>query len=233
MAFLAEHPECAFVGTLEGAVTPNGYFVEPVEQFNWRYVKFSEITLGGRFFGDPTVVFSRQIAEQVGFHDPEFNNEIPLWYRLLKISKGAVLGKPLYFSTWSETSLSRNSSPTSDWAIDERRIFLKIRDKYDPKNAAKLRSRHAFRPEKAGTKNLKQGLDICLSAGDRKAAVRLTWNGWKVSPLSLIRMKLLLYAFFGITGVRTGEKRKPSPYAPCPSPLEPNNHRINATIASI
>jgi glycosyltransferase involved in cell wall biosynthesis len=218
VSFLEKHPECAFVGTAYGYVTPNGKCLEPRSQFEWRYVEPAEITLGGRVFGDPTVVFRRDVGEKVGFYDPEFNNENPLWYRLLREFKGAVLGEPLYLGRWLVTSLSRSSSLTFVGGSPGTTAFHEIRVKYDPENAVKL-ERKPPRPFKMSlTGKLKHGLVIYLAAGDRLAAVRLTWDGWKIDPFSLVRFKLLMYALIGIPGFRI--KGKPRRLARCSSPLE-------------
>lgn len=219
LEFLFDHPECGFVGTAYGFVTPNGYCVERPAEFDWRYIKSSEITLGGRVFGDPTVVFQREIAEKAGFYDPDFNNENPLWYRLLKCSKGAVLGEPLYLTRWLIGSLSRRGSS------DLSRAHIKIRAKYDPENILKLEGKSEYSAEKALTGKLKQGLLIYQSAGDNAAARRLAWNIWKLNPLSFIRTKLFVYALLGLTGVRMGKHRKPSGLVARPSPLA-SGHRL-------
>jgi len=202
--FLENHPECAFVGTAYGHITPNGYCIKPQGQFEWRYISPAEITLGGRVFGDPTVIFRRDLAERVGFYDPEFNNENPLWYRLLRESKGAVLGDPLYLVRWLVTSLSRSSSQEFIGSERGSNAFLRIRDKYDPENAVKLKRSPHLSLDDAVTGKLKKGLAIYLSAGDRTAAIRLTWDGWRVNPFSFVRLKLLAYALMGVTGLRTG-----------------------------
>src|ERR1700752_10324 len=62
MEFLAAHPECAFVGTKYGTLSPNGYLAAARADFEWRYVEAAQITLGGRVFGDPTTVFDRTVA---------------------------------------------------------------------------------------------------------------------------------------------------------------------------
>lgn len=216
--FLETHPECGFVGSAYGYVTPNGYCLEPQSQFEWRYIKPSEITLGGRVFGDPTVIFGRELAEKVGFYDPEFNNENPLWYRLLRESEGAVMGEPLYLTRWLVTSLSRSSSEEFVGAGSS--AFLNIRDRYDPENAVKLKRSLTSGPDEALTAKLKFGMVLYHSAGDQAAAIRLTWDGWRAAPFSLVRLKLLVYALLGINSLRTLVKRsKPKRLKRCASPL--------------
>jgi len=100
LELLENQPECSFVGTAYGFTTPNDCYVKPRRRFEWKYVEPAEITLGDRIFGDATVMFHRDTASRMGYYDGEFENEIPLWYRLLGVGKGAVLGDVLYFHRW-------------------------------------------------------------------------------------------------------------------------------------
>lgn len=232
--FLANHPECAFVGTAYGFVTPNGHCVKPQSPFDWRYLEPSQITLGGRVFGDPTVVFRRDAAEKVGFYDPDFNNENPLWYRLLRHSKGAVLGEPLYLTRWLLTSLSRSSNQEFVNSGGSGSTFSETRRKYDPANAAKLKKHNEFRECRAVTGKLQRGLLVYLSAGDRPAAIQLTWRGYKADPLSLARLKLLMYALMGVTGIRTESMRKAKTHlSRCSSPLQVAASESSQNVGSL
>jgi glycosyltransferase involved in cell wall biosynthesis len=198
--FLAAHPECSFVGTAYGFATPNDRFVQPRKRFGWRFVDPAQITLGGRIFGDPTVMFHRATADRVGYYDDEFENENPLWYRLLRVKKGAVLGEILYYTRWRMGSVSRGG--INQWTRD----YYPLRKKYDPDNAAKIATRRAMN-DTAINKQVKQGVAIYLRAGDRKAALRLAWSVWKSEPLSARRTKFLLYALLGIEGIRMAHLR--------------------------
>jgi glycosyltransferase involved in cell wall biosynthesis len=200
--FLGAHPECAFVGTAYGLATPNDFFLEPVREFDWKYVEARQITRGGRVFGDPTVMFHRQTAAGVGYYDQEFDNENPLWYRLLKIRKGAVLGETLYYNRWLMGSVSK--SRFEHWSA----VHFQVRKKYDAENINPQKNDLAFDAGKVLTRKLKEGVVIYLRAGDRKAALQLAWFGWKSDPLSAIRNKLLLYAVLGIQGIRINQLRR-------------------------
>lgn len=198
--FLTEHPECAFVGTAYGFATPNDHFVQAVRDIEWRFVEPAQITLGGRIFGDPTVMFHRATAASVGYYDSEFENENPLWYRLLKVKKGAVLGEVLYYTRWRMGSVSRGG--LDHWSKD----YYPVRIKYDPENAAKMTTA-SFGHKNSFNTHLKQGVAIYLRAGDRNAALGLAWSAWKSDPFSIRRTKLLSYALLGIEGVRLSRIR--------------------------
>ena len=198
--FLAAHPECGFVGSAYGFATPNDCFVQPGERFEFRFVDPAQITLGGRIFGDATVMFHRATAENVGYYDDEFENENPLWYRMLKVKKGAVLGEALYYTRWWMGSLSRRGA---DRLVKD---YYPLRKKYDPDNAAKIPNR-SVSDKTTVNRQVKFGVAIYLRAGDRKAALRLAWSAWRSLPLSARRTKLLCYSLLGIEGVRVANIR--------------------------
>jgi hypothetical protein len=163
-------------------------------------------------------MFHRQTAASVGYYDSEFDNENPLWYRLLSVKKGAVLGETLYYNRWLMGSVSR--SRVEHWTI----VHQAVRDKYDLENARKLKSRMDPCARKAFRKKLKETLVVYLRAGDRDAALRLAWSGWKADPFSTIRTKQLLYAVLGIEMVRIYRRRdQNSGLVRCPSPLLSND----------
>src|SRR5205814_1540765 len=56
MAFLEAHPECAFVGTTYGIITPNGKRLVPKQRFDWKYLRPLDITAGTELFADPSAV---------------------------------------------------------------------------------------------------------------------------------------------------------------------------------
>src|SRR5690348_17180507 len=81
LRFLAEHPECVFVGSVFGLVTPYDRYLKPAVQFDWRALTPRDITLASVSFADPSTVFCRETALSVGLYDPDFQNEKPLWYK--------------------------------------------------------------------------------------------------------------------------------------------------------
>lgn len=200
--FADDHPECVFVGTAYGFTTPNSRFVKPRVRFEWRYIEPAEITFGNKCFGDPTVMFHRMSGARVGYYDLHFENENPLWYRLLTLGKGAALGEALYYTRWMMGSVSR--SRLDHWDV----VHHAVRNKYDPQNALKLRRSTSFSVQEATTTKLKQGVEIYLRSGDRQAAFQLAWHGWKSCAFSLPRNKLLVYAILGIEGLRRAAVRE-------------------------
>ena len=209
LEFLAAHPECVFVGSAYGFMSPGGRLATRREQFEWKYVAPSEITLGGRVFGDPTTVFNRSTAADVGFYDPEFENENPLWYRLLSRGKGAVLGQTLYFNRWLLGSVSRSNFEAN------RRTHIAVRRRYDPINAVRL-------PEPSDQTNEKTmilgkgklGIHIYLATGDRAAARELALKLWQRWPKAPATLRLLMWAFLGVDRFRVWRSHPKTVLAP-------------------
>lgn len=203
MEFLAAHPECKLVGTNYGAMSPNGFLAAPTEEFDWRYVEPAQITLGGRVFGDPTTVFDRALAAGVGFFDPEFENENPLWYRILSRSKGAVLGNVLYYCRWTLNSLSRSNFESNT------RAHIAIRERYDPQNANRLNKGFFVNEKTSKLRKGRFGVYIYLAAGDLSAARQLAMELWRRWPWTLLANRILLQALLGLDQLRVWQKKIP------------------------
>jgi glycosyltransferase involved in cell wall biosynthesis len=204
MEFLAAHPECTFVGSAYGFMSPGGHLAAPRKELEWKYVEPSEITLGGRVFGDPTTIFDRRIAAEVGFFDPEFENENPLWYRLLARGKGAVLGQVLYYHQWRWGSLSLSNFESNS------RAYIKIRRRYDSINAARLPKSNGGTTEKTVVlAKGSLGIAIYRATGDRAAAKELALSLLRRWPGDLLTYRLMMLAFLGIERLRVWEPRRP------------------------
>jgi glycosyltransferase involved in cell wall biosynthesis len=209
MEFLAAHPECTFVGSAYGFMSPGGHLAAPRKKFEWKYVEPSEITLGGRVFGDPTTIFDRRIAAEVGFFDPEFDNENPLWYRLLARGKGAVLGRVLYYHQWRLGSHSRSNFESN------RRAYIEIRRRYDSINATKLPKPNGGTTEKTWVlAHGRSGVAIYMATGDRTAAKELALSLLRRWPGDLVTYRLMMWAFLGIQQLRVWEPRPPKVLVP-------------------
>jgi glycosyltransferase involved in cell wall biosynthesis len=203
MQFLEEHPECVFVGTAYGFLTPNGRFVAPTEDFDWKYVEPGHITLGGRVFGDPTTVFSRAKAAEVGFYDNDFENENPLWYRLLQQGKGAVLGRVLYYNSWRLGSVSRSNFESNS------HMHTKVRLRYDPLNFASVPSTPFPGERMATVSKAKQGVGIFMAAQDKAAARDLALSVWRRWPYDVTATRLILQAMLGLERFRFWREHQP------------------------
>lgn len=181
MAFLDDHPECVFLTTAYGIVTPNDRFIAPSGTSNWQYLEPSDISLGTTMFCDASTVFNRRLALEVGYDD-DLRVESPLWYRLLHKGKGALLDEPLYYIRWRMDSLLRSPSKLPD------DLNIRVRIKYDPENAV-TKNGASVSPN---LKNIKRTVYFNLVANDFKSARQTAYRTWKNFPLNRDAIKLVL-----------------------------------------
>jgi hypothetical protein len=184
--FLEQHVECLFVGSIYGLITPNQKYLAPKETFTWRYLQARDITLATCLFADPSAVFDRMSALEVDLYDSHFENEKPLWYKLLSREKGAVLGEPLHYVRWRLGSHSRSGGGKRGFVNEE------IRRRYDPESAY-LKS-DGSRNGKVSLRLARRGLDYYLLAGDNRAARKLAAHAWKTRPASSQSLELVAKA---------------------------------------
>lgn len=181
MNFLAAHPECVFLTVPYGIVTPNNKFLSPVTSSDWRYLEARDITLATSPFCDPATIYSRELAIKAGYDD-RWENEKPLWYKLLDNGKGIILDVPLYFIRWRIGSHSRGQIK------HETDINYEIRLKYDPANAVLA--------ERRGKKNNlglhRRSVYYYAVAGDFGAAREVVYNAFKNYPISYDVLKMFL-----------------------------------------
>lgn len=206
--FLAAHPECVFLTTAYGIVTPNDKFLTPPKSSKWHYVEASDITLGKRLFCDPATIYNRKIAVQAGY-DGEMGNESPLWYKLLGYGKGVMLEEPLYYIRWRIGSLSRGQLKNAG------ELHYQVRFKYDQANITKIKKSNS---QKIYLKNEKQAVYFSAAAGDFRAARKTAYDAWRRFPLNLEVLKLVLISM-GIQRPKVVEGPCQVKFSPIPRPF--------------
>lgn len=194
LRFLEQHPECIFVTSVYGIVTPRNKVLMPPKSDAWRYVSASDISLNSVPFCDPGTMYEREAALEKGY-DEEFGLEKTLWYQLLEESRGALIEEPLYFHRWRIGSVSRGQYT---WPAD---VSYQICRKYDPINADKVRPPYT----KSGPSNTeKKTVYYCSTAGDFSTAREIAFRLWRRDPFHLESVRLLLVSF----GFRTQKQIK-------------------------
>jgi glycosyltransferase involved in cell wall biosynthesis len=130
--FLNRHPECVLVGSLFHFISPAGKILkrEGNPQSGWKYLTKEMLTFDKRKFADPSVMFLRKAALDVGLLDEDINVELPLWYKFMRVGKVAELYKPLHLYRIVLNSITHKRREES-----LRNIHKKIRTRYDPENA--------------------------------------------------------------------------------------------------
>ena len=126
MELIEQTSELVFVGTAFAMLTPFGHIFERLPARSSREVDVQSLSRG-RFFADPSTIFNRRTALQVGL-DPEFTSaDLPFLFRLLTRGKGWEIAKALHLYRIQPGSMSRN--------LDFYRQNLRVREKYAPETA--------------------------------------------------------------------------------------------------
>ena len=209
IAFLDSHPECIFLTTTYGIVTPNDKYLAPGSSNGWIYLKPSDITHGKKLFCDPGSIFQRKIALSLHYDD-SLPVETPLWYGFLSAGKGVFMDEPLYYARWRLGSLSRGQMDNA------REINRMARVRYDPENAGVAATETNG---KLNLKNEKRAVYFCAAAGDYSAARKTAFAVWKRHPFRLVAYKLLLAAS-GLQRRNNVEGPCKTNFIPIPNPLE-------------
>jgi len=126
MEALGREPELVLVGTGSAILTPFGHIFERHASGPSRGVDTS-ILAKGRNFADPSVVFNRRIALEVGGFDAEFTSgDVPLWFRMLKQGKGWEITEPLHLYRIQPHSMSTTKNAYAQG--------VRVRSKYSPQS---------------------------------------------------------------------------------------------------
>ena len=119
MDALQTQREISLVGTSYAFITPFGHVIERSHGQKSRILTKEAIAMGGcrpefpnaRFCADPSMIFCRELALKVGGYDPQFiMGDVPLWLRMLEISRGWELAQSLYLYRLLPTSFSTTHS---------------------------------------------------------------------------------------------------------------------------
>lgn len=196
LEFLEAHPECSFVGSVYGIITPNGKYLKPRSDFVWKYLEPQDITLATELFADPSAVFDRQQAIENGLYDPEFENEKPLWYKMLSHGQGAVLGEPLHFIRWRLGSHSRSEFQKRFAANRD------IRLRYHPGQASVEQIYHFKNEQIAAIRAASRCVTYYLLARDNQAALDTAFDVWKKWPAKPGTIRLVIKAILKWRGIR-------------------------------
>jgi glycosyltransferase involved in cell wall biosynthesis len=124
MHVLSANPKLAFVGTHHSILTPFGHVLERLPLPQTGPVDTARLATQ-RGFADPSVVFSREIALEVGGMDSDFTiGDVALWFRLLSKGTAWQIGEPLHLYRLVPTSHSRAGGRLEE--------AIRVRQKYCP-----------------------------------------------------------------------------------------------------
>ncbi len=180
MEVISQRPEFVLVGTACALLTPFGHIFERVLPFRSREVDNSSLCWR-RFFGDPSTMFRRRVALEVGGVDPEFTiGDVPLWFRMLAQGKGWEIAEALHLYRIQPNSMSRS--------IEFYREGIRARTKY----ALQTVDRWPTPPEN-GSSCWSHIAVLELLAGDRVAVRRATDMLNDEAPARARRLRWLSY----------------------------------------
>jgi len=159
MELLSQHPEFVLVGTACALLTPFGHIFERVSSGQSREV--NTLTLSwGRFFADPSTVFKRHVALEVGGVDPEFTmGDVPLLFRMLTRGRGWEIANPLHLHRLQPNSMSKS--------VNFSRQGIRVREKYTPQTR-----KHWSTLRATGSSGWHFIAGLELLAGDRNAVLQ-------------------------------------------------------------
>lgn len=188
LEFLNNHPECCFVASSYGIITPNGHFLSPKHSMKWYYLNPNDISYAKYLFADPSAIFHREKALSVGY-DVNWENEKPLWYKLLSLGKGVVLEQPYHYIRYIWGSHSRSNFNKRFEANQ------KIRLKYDPKFDETFPNSQKNLNKKLAIRAATKCINFYLAADDFSAAKKVTLNIFYQHPFNITVWKLLIRSF--------------------------------------
>jgi glycosyltransferase involved in cell wall biosynthesis len=98
----------AFVGTAFAVLTPFGHMFERVSVSPSREVDTGLLSRG-RVFANPSTVFRRRVALEVGLDEECALDDISLWFRMLTRGRGWEIAKPLHVYRLQPNSMSKSA----------------------------------------------------------------------------------------------------------------------------
>lgn len=180
MRIADDRPEFVLIGSAAALLTPFGHIFEPILTVTSREVDSTRLGKD-RFLANPSALFRREVALEVGCVEPEFtSDDLPLWFRLLTRGKGWEIAEPLHLYRLQPNSMSKSLECFNDG--------LRARAKYAPHT---LKYWPARREKASSGWFAVAGLELLARDGSavRKAAAFLEME----SPRAAQRFRLASY----------------------------------------
>lgn len=199
---VVEHkPDIIMVGTRCVYLTPFGHIFETRPNASSREIGALNLRLLGddaRFFHDPSAIFKRSVALDVGGYDSEFQmGDLPLWFRMLQRGRGWEIAKPLYLYRLHPNSLSYTKIASSD-------ELYRLMVKYVPELLHLHFPGESFQQKPASWHQQRYWLRMAAYealTGDRKAILQAIENLDRNGPLKNEARLLKWFTFLGSLGV--------------------------------
>lgn len=212
LAFLDSHPECLFIGSTYHFINPAGKLLlrKNTPARGWKYISKEMLTFDQRYFADPSSIFLREAALEVGLYDYDFPFENPLWYKLLDIGKGAELYEPLLL--YRKHLKSNTNKPRK---VPREKMYWGAKLRYDPENAKTLQSYNEKGSNDSQTiraGNIISVMRMCHVTGDKKTAWKIFKEIQAELGLSPTLMRIFIKGVLGIKNLSPFTPRNPEKY---------------------
>lgn len=210
--FLNHHKDVVLIGTTFYLISPAGKTLyKNIEgETGWRELTKENLSLSDRQFADPSVMFLRKAALDVGLFDEDISHESPLWYKLMHVGKVVELYRPLHLYRIVLNSITKKRRKES-----RRKMYKKIRLRYDPKNASKHKSwdSSTWPTEKVmRTSIIISALRMCHVTGDRQTAWKIFKEIQPEFGLDPALLKILVKGVLGVKNLSPFTHRHPEKY---------------------
>jgi len=210
--FLNNHPNCVFIGTTYHILSPAGKILNKLinPSSGWKLLNKELLTSGKRKFADPTTIFNREQAINVGLYDHDIRYEAPLWYKLLVVGDGVELYKPLHLyriQLDSNTNKPRKEPRTV--------MYKNTRKRYDPNNAKNYihwDESNWLKPKDMRVLNIIKAMRMCHITGDRQTAWEIFKKILPEFRFDPILLKILIKGVLGVKNLSPFTHRHPEKY---------------------
>ncbi len=188
MEVLRNREDLVLVGTAMALLTPFGHIFERTVYPRPSSREVDAATVGsGRFFANPSTIFRRRVALEVGFDEECTRDDISLWFRMLSRGRGWEIAEPLHLYRLQPNSLSSSA--------EFNRQIRRVRQKYAPQAL----NRGAPGPPRPSSvwldvarfeliagcaKLVRQAADALEQDGFPSNARRLRWRSYLGRPVS-------------------------------------------------
>ncbi len=220
VGFLAEHGECAFVGTASFWLTPRGkmafrHMSQTHGETGWVEETWERVFTGKRRFTDASVVAKREDVDRVGAYRTyqRTGQDVDLWLRLLESGKAwaATILQPLYGRrlhldaiTFSEGTIAKNKIPRMMANERQARGTDAVIRGEVPKPITDATVRAEAR--KWRTSALWNAALTCVSSGDRLSSLAFAHRAVLSGGLTDRSLRLLLQYLLCFGGLLPGRR---------------------------
>ncbi len=97
--YLVKNPDIYLLGTAKKVIDKNGEILPSKEKQFYKYLVIKKEIIKGNLFCHSSVVFRKEILNEVGYYNEKFLNteDYEYWIRILSYKKGEIMPEPLVY----------------------------------------------------------------------------------------------------------------------------------------